>query len=340
MSRYIPYESAEYKHITKLPTKIDTYLLIIRTSLRPLHELQLLPNLQRTPPTIPHVVHNRLTRRRLTQTRLTRGEVPSASRLPNAVPARQSRKARAPSLVAADAIGVHEVARLHLLQREVEVIRYQGLVLGDDEGVDFDFFRGHQRAAVAASVSAFQRGTVQTHATPYSPLAVLVAVVSRVTHRARALHASQGRQWLLGISPVMYPERGVDQSNPLGALHPILLSPSTVGGVTVLQIRHAFLELVGDVWAQVEVETVHLLDGVVNTRDEGGIGNGVLRGSVAILIVVGTGTGRGGEYVLAVLAPDAHLTEGDGPIASVDGEDRVCLCRPKSLNKLAPQYAL
>eukprot|EP00585_Thalassiosira_rotula_P001440 CAMPEP_0196150576 /NCGR_PEP_ID=MMETSP0910-20130528/31979_1 /TAXON_ID=49265 /ORGANISM="Thalassiosira rotula, Strain GSO102" /LENGTH=84 /DNA_ID=CAMNT_0041413723 /DNA_START=8 /DNA_END=259 /DNA_ORIENTATION=- len=78
-------------------------LLIIRTSLRPLHELQLLPNFQRTPPTIPHVVHNRLTRRRLTQTRLARGEVPPASRLPDAVPARQSRKARAPSLVAADA---------------------------------------------------------------------------------------------------------------------------------------------------------------------------------------------------------------------------------------------
>ena len=96
------------------------------------------------------MIHDRLTRRGLAETRLRRREVPSATRLSDAMLTRQSGEAGAPSLVTSHAIGVHQVARLHLFQCKIEVIRYQQLILGKDEGVKLDLVDGRERVRTEA----------------------------------------------------------------------------------------------------------------------------------------------------------------------------------------------
>lgn len=144
----------------------------------------------------------------------------------------------------------------------------------------------------------------------------------------------------------MHAERRVHEPDPLGAVDPILLPPPPVRGVAVFQVRRAGLQLRGNVRALVKMQAVHLLDGIVDSGDEGRVGNGVLGGAVVaasiaglvavavrvVVVVVAAAVGGRrlhreiGEVVsLAVLTADAHLAEGDGPISSVNGKDRIGL---------------
>jgi len=61
------------------------WLLTLLTRPAPQQRLDPIPNLLRTPPAFPHVIHNGLRGRGLTQTSLRGGEIPSASRLSDAV---------------------------------------------------------------------------------------------------------------------------------------------------------------------------------------------------------------------------------------------------------------
>ena len=118
----------------------------------------------------------------------------------------------------------------------------------------------------------------------------------------------------------MYAKRGIDQPDPLGAFRPILLPSSPVRGVTVLQIAHPDFQFLGNDGTLIEMQSIHLLDGIVYPGDEGGVGYRIL-GRVAIIadeeILLG--------LFLAVLASYAHLAECNWLVASVYGEDKVRL---------------
>lgn len=129
--------------------------------------------------------------------------------------------------------------------------------------------------------------------------------------------------------------------------------------MAVFQVCHAGLKLRGNVRALVEVQAVHLLNGVVYSRDEGGVGNSILGGAMVATIiavvaafavcVVSVAAAVGGRRLhrevgeivsLAVLASDTHLAKSDGSVASVDRKDSIGLGGPKRLNKLTPQNTL
>ena len=85
----------------------------------------------------------------------------------------------------------------------------------------------------------------------------------------------------------MYPKQHIYQPNTPGTLNPILLPSLLIGRMTIHQILDALLQLVRNVGALVEVQLIHLLDGIVDSQDEGGVGNGVLGGSWMKTIVRG-----------------------------------------------------
>jgi hypothetical protein len=69
-----------------------------------------------------------------------------------------------------------------------------------------------------------------------------------------------------------------------------------------------------------EVQTVHLLNRVVNPGDEGGVRYRILRGVTILIAGVGIVRRRDGGYSAAVLASNPDLAKGDGFVPTVDGE--------------------
>ena len=55
------------------------------------------------------------------------------------------------------------------------------------------------------------------------------------------------------------------------------------------------------------MQPVHLLDGVIYSRDEGGVGNGVLGGAVTIVVGIGEGGDVENSPALLVLDSDLYL---------------------------------